>query len=178
MPVLLFPCPSCQMMEVMNAPDVICDCSHTQQHRHGLGLHGYHQYIKILTCVCVSVCVSVSDGIKWDVRGAGLDYSDARPSYFNLFTEPRTPRRMFENIGLESSWGCKRMHAIGEQQLKRTQSGSSSWKRTQTGSSGCNRAREQQLIRSGCKWRAAAEADAIGELQLCTESCPAPDYSR
>ena len=42
----------------------------------------------------------------------GLDYSDARPSYFNLFTEPRTPRRMFENIGpgqgLESgkrNWG-------------------------------------------------------------------------
>ena len=30
--------------EVMNAPDVICDCSHTQQHRHGLGLHGYHNY--------------------------------------------------------------------------------------------------------------------------------------
>ena len=22
----------------------------------------YHQYIKILTCVCLSVCVSVSDG--------------------------------------------------------------------------------------------------------------------
>ena len=83
---------------------------------------GHHQYIKILTCVCVSV----SD----DVHGAGLDYSDARPSYFNLFTEPRTPRRLFENIGLESSWGCKRMQgaaveadAIGEQQPKRTRSG-------------------------------------------------------
>ena len=38
--------------------------------------------------------------------------------------------------------------AIGEQQPKRTRSG------------------------------AAAEADAIGEQQLCTESCPAPDYSR
>ena len=24
---------------------------------------------------------------------------------------------------------------------------------------------------------AAAEADTIGEQQLCTESCPAPDYS-
>ena len=50
--------------------------------------------------------------------------------YFNLFTEPRTLRRMFENIGLESSWGCKRMRgaaveadAIGEQQPKRTRSG-------------------------------------------------------
>ena len=25
---------------------------------------------------------------------------------------------------------------------------------------------------------AAAEAEGIGEQQLCTESCPAPDYSR
>ena len=33
-------------------------------------------------------------------------YSDVRPSYFNL-SEPRTSRRMFENIGLESS--CKQM---------------------------------------------------------------------
>ena len=87
---------------------------------------------------------------------------------------------MFENIGpghgVESS--KRRMYAIargaaveaGEQQLKRTQSGSSSWKRRQTGSSsGCrNRAREQL----------AAEADAIGEKRLCTESCPAPDYAR
>ena len=38
--------------------------------------------------------------------------------------------------------------AIGEQQLKRMQSGS------------------------------AAEVDANGEQQLCTESCPAPNYSR
>ena len=61
-----------------------------------LSLH-LHQYIKILTCVCLSVL----DGSAWDVRGAGLDYSDAQPSYF------RTRRRMFENIGaghgLESS---------------------------------------------------------------------------
>ena len=56
---------------------------------------------------------------------------------------------MFENIGprhgLESSWGYKQMHAIGEQQSKRTHSGSSS--------------------RSRCN-REAVEADAIGELQL------------
>ena len=146
----------------------------------------------------------------------GLDYSDARPSYFNLFTEPRTPRRMFENIGLESSWGCKRMHAIGEQQSKRTQSGSSSrsgrdreqqlkqtqaasvqqqLKRAQSGSAaGRGRKRGAAVeamqsgsgaARSGRKRRAIAEADAIGgqadairEQQLCTESCPAPDYSR
>ena len=64
-------------------------------------------------------------------RGAGLDYSDTRPSYF---TEPRTPRRMFENIGpghwLESSkrnqGAAVEADAIGEQQFKRTQSGSSS----------------------------------------------------
>ena len=61
------------------------------------------------------------------MRGAGLDYSDARPSYFNLFTEPRTPRRMFENIGPG--------YAIGEQQSKRTQSGVQQFKRTQSGSS-------------------------------------------
>ena len=50
--------------------------------------------------------------------GAGLDYSDARPSYFNLFTEPRTPRRMFENFG--SGHGLNSASAIGEQQSKRT----------------------------------------------------------
>ena len=86
-------------------------------------------------------------------------------------------------------------HAIGELQLKRTQSGSSSrstrnWgaveigeeqpKRTQSSS-------EQQLKRTEtgnssheadrCNRGAGAEADAIGEQQLCTESCPAPDYS-
>ena len=74
----------------------------------------------------------------------GLDYSDARPSYFNLFIEPRTPRRIFENIGpghgLESSKrnrgaaveadaigrAAVEADAIGEQQLKRTQWASSS----------------------------------------------------
>ena len=82
-----------------------------------------------------------------------------RPLYFNLFTEPQTPRRMFENIGpghgLESSKrnrgaavesdvigrAAVEVDAIGEQQL---QSGSSSrsgrdWeqqlKRTQAASS-------------------------------------------
>ena len=75
--------------------------------------------------------------------------------------------------------------AIGEQQSKRMQSGSSS-------RSGCDW--DQQLKQtqsrsaaagSGRKRGAAAEADAIGgqvdaigEQQLCTESCPAPDYSR
>ena len=89
--------------------------------------------------------------------------------------EPRTPRRMFENIVLESASWCMQSGSssrsernrgaaveadeIGEQQPKWTQSRSSSWKRTQTGSS------------------SAAEVDAIGEQQLCTESCPAPDYS-
>ena len=75
-------------------------------------------------------------GCSW----GGTIYSDARPSYFNLFTEPRTPRRMF---GLESNWGCKRMRgaaveadAIAEQQPKRTRSG------------------------------AAAEADANGKQQM------------
>ena len=141
-----------------------------------------YQYIKILTCVCLSV----HDGSGLLV---GRDWTivtrDLRTSYFNLFTEPR---RMFENVnvGLESGWGCKRMHAVGsssgsEQQLKQTQSGSSSrsgrdrdqqLKRTQSRSSRRKRgaAAEADLI--------GGQADAIGEQQLCTESCPAPDYSR
>ena len=105
--------------------------------------------------------------------------------------EPRTPRNP---AGLQAG-ACNRgaaveadaigraaveADAIGEQQLKRTQSGSSSRSR---------RDREQQLkwtqsmssswnSGSGRKRGAAAEADATGEQQLCTESCPAPrDYS-
>ena len=49
------------------------------------------------------------------VGRAGLDYSDARPSYFNLFTEPRTLRRMFENIGPGHGTGWNPASAIGEQ---------------------------------------------------------------
>ena len=49
---------------------------------------------------------------------------------------------------LESSLGCKRMHAIGEQQSKRTQSGAA----TEADASG--------------EHAAAAEAGAIGEQQL------------
>ena len=47
---------------------------------------------------------------------------------------------MLKNIGLESSWGCKRMHAIGEQRPKWTRSG------------------------------AAAEADASGEHAAAAEA--------
>ena len=96
--------------------------------------------------------------------------------------------------GLESSkrnrGAAVEADVIGEQQLKRTQSGSSSssrsgrdreqqLKRMQAASSRRNReaAAEQQL-----KWMpqsgpgAAAEVDAIASV--CTESCPAPDYTR
>ena len=43
-----------------------------------------------------------------------------------------------------------------------------------------NASGEQHLKVDRCKSGAAAdsEADAIGEKQLCTQSCPAPDYSR
>ena len=75
----------------------------------------------------------------------------------------RDLQRMFENskYGLESfqnSWqgAASKVDAIGEKQLKRTQSGSSSQSRRNL---------------------EAVEADTIGEQQLCTESCPAPDYS-
>ena len=131
---------------------------------------------------------------KWDVRGAGLDYSDARPSYFNLFTEPQTrgeecsrtlgPAVEADAIGR----AAVEADAIGEQQLKRTQSGSSSrrgrdreqqLKRTQAVSSswsGCNRGAAagsggkrgavtgKRMPRSGPG--AAAEADASGKQQL------------
>ena len=66
-------------------------------------------------------------------------------------TEPRTPRRMFENIGPG--------YAIGEQQSKRTQSGEQ-----RSSSSGRNRGAAVEADAIG--WRAAAEAGAIGEQQL------------
>ena len=81
-----------------------------------------------------------------------------RPSYFNLFTEPRTPRRMSRTLdpGAGQAWGgiqqaadvCNWGAAVeaGEQQLKRTQSGEQQLKRMQSGE--------------------AAEADASGEQQL------------
>ena len=66
------------------------------------------------------------------------------------------------------NWGASvEEDAIREQQLKRTQSGSSL----------NGNLVEQQLKRTQSGIGAAAEADTIGEQQLCTESCPAPDYS-
>ena len=50
-----------------------------------------YQYIKILTCVCLCVCVVTEVGSSWG--GARLVTRDLRT------IEPRTPRRMFENIG-------------------------------------------------------------------------------
>ena len=70
--------------------------------------------ISIHIMFCRSVCVCVTE-VECSWGGT------------RLFTEPRTPRRMF---GLESGWGCKRNRgaaaeadAIGEQQPKRTRSG-------------------------------------------------------
>ena len=65
----------------------------------------------------------------------GLDYSDARHSYFNLFTEPRTPRRMLSwnpaGAACNCNWGAAaeadasgehaaavEAGAIGKQQLE------------------------------------------------------------
>ena len=101
---------------------------------------------------------------------------------------------MFENIrhGLESS-----RTAGGEQRPKGTQSGSSSWSGRNQGAAAeadaigeqLNRMQsraaaeadangEQQLKRIEAIARGAtAEADTVGEQQLCTESCPAPDFS-
>ena len=66
------------------------------------------------------VCLSVSDG-SGDVRGAGLDYSDARPSYFNLSTELR--EECWRTLGWNPAGAAS---GCGEQQSKLTQSGSSS----------------------------------------------------
>ena len=76
-------------------------------------------------------------GCSWGVTS----YSDARPSYFNLFTEPRTPRRMFENIGPGMGW-----NPAG-------------------GSCGyiCYRG---AAVEADAIWQAAVEADAIREQQL------------
>ena len=54
---------------------------------------GLYQYIKILT-VCVSVRLSVCNGSGMFV---GRDYTIVTRDLRTI--EPRTPRRMFENIG-------------------------------------------------------------------------------
>ena len=101
-------------------------------------------------CVCLSVCA----WRKWVARGAGLDYSDARPLYFVLQFVYWTSKNVREHwagirLGLQAD-ACNREQQskraaveadeIGEQQPKRTRSGS------------------------------AAEADTIEEQQTQTES--------
>ena len=68
----------------------------------------------------------------------------------------------------------------GEQQLKRTQSGSSSRSGRNRGAADTNREQQLKRTQSGGMQADAigGQANAIGEQQLCTESCPAPDYSR
>ena len=103
--------------------------------------------------------------LKWDVRGAGLDYSDARPSYFNLFTEPRTLRRMFKKIGLQadagsSSWSGRNRGAATEADAI----GSSSWsgRKWWACTSSWSGRNCGAAAGSGRKREAADEADAIG----------------
>ena len=57
--------------------------------------------------------------------------------------------------------------AIGEQQLEADANGKQQMKQMQSGQGA---AAEADAI--------GGQADAIGEQQLCTESCLAPDYSR
>ena len=68
---------------------------------------------------------------------------------------------MYENIGNGQDQLELQADAMGEQQSKRMQLGSSSRGR-------CNRGAAVEADR--CNWGAAAEADAIGEQQFCTES--------
>ena len=80
-------------------------------------------------------------------------------------TEPRTPRRMFENIGLEQL--VLQADAIWEQQSKRTQSWiSRAIKADAFGEQQPKRTHSKSSSLSGHKRRAAAEADAIREQQL------------
>ena len=88
-----------------------------------------YQDLNVRVCVCVCV----------DVRGAGLDYSDTRPSYFNLLNL-ELHKECLRTLGmgwnlpeqvsrLQALSGCNRgaaveADAIGEQQPKRTQLGS------------------------------------------------------
>ena len=80
-----------------------------------------------------------------------MDYSDARPSYFNLFTEPRRMLLGWNPVGAAS--GCMQSGAAVEASSRRKRGA----------------AAEADVI--------GGQADAIGEQQLCTDSCPAPDYS-
>ena len=62
---------------------------------YNLTSHPSYQYIKILTCVCPSYG-------SGDVRGpgAGLDYSDARPLYFNPLSPIDVYRRHLDPMHL------------------------------------------------------------------------------
>ena len=88
-----------------------------------------HQYIKILTCVCVTE-VGCSWGgtrlVTRDLRTSIYCSLIPRPTrgtgYEARFTEPRTPRarRMFENIGRPGMvWNTSKRTQSGEQPLKR-----------------------------------------------------------
>ena len=78
--------------------------------------------INILTaCLCVCVCVCVTEvGCSW---GGSIDYSDARPSYFNLLNLELCPECL-RTLGMGWNIPEQLADAIGEQQSKRTQLGS------------------------------------------------------
>ena len=128
---------------------------------------------------------------KWDVRGAGLDStSDARPSYLNLELHEECSRTLGMGWNRPEQLGVQ-ADAIGEKQLKRTQSGSNSRSGRNRGTAaevdvsgerraaaGADAIGEQQLKRIDAIGELAVEADAIREQQLCTENCPPPDFSR
>ena len=66
-----------------------------------------YQYIKILTvCTCLCVCVCVTEvGCSWG--GTRLVTRDLRT------TEPRTPRRMFENVGHVGTTALRMFENVG-----------------------------------------------------------------
>ena len=60
---------------------------------------------------------------------------------------------------------------IGEQQPKQTRSGAAA-------EADANEEQQLKRTQSGASGRNRGQADAIGEQQLCTENCQAPDYAR
>ena len=135
-----------------------------------------YQYIKILTvCLCVSVCVCVMEvGCSWG--GTRLVTYDLRTCIYCTSNSAKNVREHWAWAGNSWRGAAAKADAIGEQQLKRTQSRAAA----EADASGEQQLkRMQQFKRIDAITRgAAAEADAIGEHQLCTESCPALDYSR
>ena len=122
-------------------------------------------------CVCLSVCVSIS----CDVRGAGLDYSDVRPSYFYLLNLELAAKNVREHwawawAGIQQADVCNRGAAVEADAIGRAAVEVDAIGRAAVEAGAIW---EQQLKRT--RSGAAAEADASGEQQLEAEAAVEAD---